>query len=109
MSIFYREPSIDASYQVLVNLAKRFQRRRFLKISNICIAEFKKIFSSEIAWRNKPKLGRKHLWKVLCKGGSFHPDPLTNVAATGNSWEKIFKNQQYLYRDNYVLITDIYI
>jgi hypothetical protein len=28
----YREPSIDASYQVSVHLAKRFQRRRFLKI-----------------------------------------------------------------------------
>jgi hypothetical protein len=32
MSIIYREPSIDASYQVSVHLAKRFQRRRFLKI-----------------------------------------------------------------------------
>jgi len=29
MSILYREPSIDASYQVLVHLAKRFQRKRF--------------------------------------------------------------------------------
>ena len=28
MSNLYREPSIDASYQVLVHLAKRFQRRR---------------------------------------------------------------------------------
>jgi hypothetical protein len=27
-----REPSIDASYQVSVHLAKQFQRRRFLKI-----------------------------------------------------------------------------
>ena len=32
MSNLHREPSIDASYQVLVHLAKRFQRRRFLKI-----------------------------------------------------------------------------
>ena len=32
MSILYREPSIDASYQVSVHLAKRFQRRRFLEI-----------------------------------------------------------------------------
>jgi hypothetical protein len=32
MSNLYREPSIDASYQVSVRLAKRFQRRRFLKI-----------------------------------------------------------------------------
>jgi hypothetical protein len=28
MSTLYREPSIDASYQVSVHLAKRFQRRR---------------------------------------------------------------------------------
>jgi hypothetical protein len=32
MSNFYREPSIDASYQVSVHMAKRFQRRRFLEI-----------------------------------------------------------------------------
>jgi hypothetical protein len=32
MSNLYRGPSIDASYQVLVHLAKRFQSRRFLKI-----------------------------------------------------------------------------
>jgi hypothetical protein len=31
MSTFNRGPSIDASYQVSVRLAKRFQRRRFLK------------------------------------------------------------------------------
>jgi hypothetical protein len=33
MSNLYRGISIDASYQVSVHLAKRFQRRRFLKIS----------------------------------------------------------------------------
>jgi hypothetical protein len=32
MSNLYRGPSIDASYQVSVHLAKRFQRRIFLKI-----------------------------------------------------------------------------
>ena len=32
MSNLYRGPSIDASYQVSDNLAKRFQRRRFLEI-----------------------------------------------------------------------------
>ena len=32
MSNLYRGPSIDASYQVSVHLAKRFRKRRFLKI-----------------------------------------------------------------------------
>jgi hypothetical protein len=32
MSILYRGPSIDASYQVSVHLAKWFQWRRFLEI-----------------------------------------------------------------------------
>jgi hypothetical protein len=31
MSKIYRGPSIDASNQVSVHLAKRFQKRRFLK------------------------------------------------------------------------------
>jgi hypothetical protein len=33
ISNLYRKPSIDASYQVSIHLAKQFQRRRFLKIS----------------------------------------------------------------------------
>jgi hypothetical protein len=32
MSNLYREPSIDASYQVSVQLTKQFQGRRFLEI-----------------------------------------------------------------------------
>jgi hypothetical protein len=61
MSNLYRGPTIDASYQVSVHLAEGFQRRR-LKCEKLT-----------------------NEWVVLYKLCSFRPNPLTNMATTGNS------------------------
>jgi hypothetical protein len=62
MSNLYREPSIDASYQVSVHLAKQFQRTRFLEIDQL---------ETRISYGKSSQC----LWQ----------GELTNMAATGNS------------------------
>jgi hypothetical protein len=58
------EPFIGASHQVLVHLAKQLQRRRFVEIDQ---------------WE-------LNVHYLFYKDWSFRLDPLTNMAATGNSY-----------------------
>jgi hypothetical protein len=68
--LIYKKSSTlkPSSHQLLLFLVGRFLK-----------------FFSETAWPNEPKLGRKHIWKVLYKDCSFRLYSLTNMAAIGNS------------------------
>jgi hypothetical protein len=114
MSNLYRDPSIDAPYQVSFGLSKRCQRRRFLKINNIGIeitAFWKQIsiFKQELSFLEGPlwellipfwfvsKHGRhrytlmKYRWDKLSKSG-------TNWEKHGTYWSHLYFINVYLWR-----------
>jgi hypothetical protein len=99
MSTFNRRPPIDASYQVSVHLAKWFQRRKFKKSANQ-----KQEWPVATMFVNGSGRNEQYLQRIFHR--CFLPSFGTFRQAVS---EKIFKNQQYLYRDNCILNTDIYI
>jgi hypothetical protein len=69
----YGRSSIQIAHFILIRL-------QTLPSQAILVSDWsfsKKIFSSETVWPNEPKLGWKHLWKVLYIDCSFRPDQLT--------------------------------
>jgi hypothetical protein len=67
MNKLYIGPSIDASYQVLVHLAKRFQRRRFLKLCQSETSQQNNHLSPQnIERKKKPTYGIGNPGPCLC-------------------------------------------
>jgi hypothetical protein len=93
MSNLYRGPSKDASYKVLIHLAKRFQRR-FVRNQPIrnknglwwqCLLTDRNEMSNLYRGPSIDAFYQVSVHKVLYKDCSFSSNPLTNIAATGHS------------------------
>ena len=97
MSNCNRGLSIDASYQVSIHLAKRFQRRRIYKI---CQSE------TRIACGGHVLTGRDGI-SNLYRGPSIDASYQVSVHLAKQFQRRGFKKN--LYRDNCILNTDIYI
>ena len=98
MSIIYRGPSIDVSYQVSVHLAKRFQRRRYLKIcqseTNLPVAAMFVNGSDEMS--------------KLYRGPSIDASYQVSVhSATAVSEKTIFRNRPIRY--NHCLLAAMFV
>ena len=85
-------PTLKPLYKVLYKFSsfRPIPPTNMVAKGNSCfwLANVKKIFSSETAWPNGSKLGRKHLCKILYKTSSFGSIRPTNMAA-------VTKNRTY--------------